>query len=194
MKMFDRVAIACDQGHLDVALSIRAALELFRLRVDFHFCVQKRNILDFLAGQIPRAEYVVLCAFGSDSRAPIEEISMGMDAVDLIEGKWTGVRVPLTPENIPTLVNLPGRTVINLGCNSGLEPFANAFLEAGCKAYVGPDGPVDQDAAALFAISFFYHLLSSERDPSLACGDEEAVQRAAALGTEMRTDKWNQCA
>jgi hypothetical protein len=69
---------------------------------------------------------------------------------------------------------------------SGREPIARAFLDAGCKAYIAPLTPVDQDSDALFIIGFFYHLLSEERDPTLACADEEAVRRAASIDTAFK--------
>lgn len=188
MKMFDPVVIACDQGSLDLGIALRGMLELFRLRAYLHFCVQKRNVLDFLGGKIPESEYVVLCSHGLGSRGdePPDEMKMGFHVVGKIEGKWEGVEVALTPKNIPELVNLPGRKVLALGCANGREPLARAFLESGCKAYIGAVEPVDQDSTTLFAITFFYHLLSSERDPALKCTDKEAVERARSVDVDFR--------
>jgi hypothetical protein len=64
MRMFEPVVIACDPSTLDLAQGMRAALEAFRLRVYLHFCVQKRNVLDVLAGRVPECRYVVLCCHG----------------------------------------------------------------------------------------------------------------------------------
>lgn len=181
MRMFDPVLIACDQGTLDIATAIRSALELFRLRVYLHFCVQKRNVLDVLAGRIPDSEYVVLCCGGG--HAP-DGAKMAFSVVDQVDGEWKEAEVALTPANIPELVSLRGRTVVALGCAVGVEAIAQAFLDSGCRAYVGPVRAVDQDSTALFAIAFFYHLLSPERDPKLTCAEEEAVRRARAVDRE----------
>jgi len=190
MRMFDSVVVACDQGSLDVALAVRGALELFRLTVHLYFCVQKRNVLDLLGGKIPDADHVVLCSHGLGSEgSPDEsgaEMRMGFLVVDEVDGKWQKVEVALTPGNIPDLVRLPGRTVVSLGCASGREPIAKAFLQCGCRGYAGPVLPVNQDSTALFAIAFFYYLLSSDRDASLKCGEAEAAQRAGALDTGFR--------
>jgi hypothetical protein len=90
--MFDSVAIACDQWSLDVATAIRAALELFRLCVHFYFCVQKRNVVDFLAGGIPPCDYVVLCTHGIDTEkidvASPDSHQAGFQVVDEIDREW----------------------------------------------------------------------------------------------------------
>jgi hypothetical protein len=193
VKMFDSVAMACVGHDLDVAMAIRASLELFGLRVHFHLCVQKRNVVDFLRGDIPDSEYVILCSGGHHTGekgwiAPGEDqvgLTFG-DLVEQVDGEWESVKFFLRPDNIRDYVKLPGRTVICNGCNTGHESLARAFLETGCKAYVGPTRSVDQDSTAIFTIAFFYHLLSSERDPSLQCSDEEAVQRAASLDRHLR--------
>lgn len=182
--MFDPVVIGTDTGALDLALAIRSTLELFRLRVYMHWCVQRRNALDFFAGKIPDSEYVVLCCHGLGSSGAPEEMKMGFcDLSDQVEGKWVGAEFALTPANIPELVKFPGRTVIAVGCGAGRESLARAFLDSGCRAYIGPDGDSDQDSAALFVIAFFYHLLAQERDPSVKWTEREAADLAASFDT-----------
>jgi len=186
MRMFESVVMACDQGSWDIGMAVRGALELFRLRVYMHYLAQKRNALDFLAGRIPESEYVVLCSHGMGplcDTGPADDMRMGfVRLVDQVDGKWQGAELALTPENIPDLVSLPGRKVISLGCESGREPLARAFLASGCSAYIAPVATVDQDADALFAIAFFYHLLREERD-GVRVTDREAVALAAAVDT-----------
>ena len=114
MKMFEPVVIACDQTSLDLALPIRAALELYRLRAYLHFCVQKRNVLDFFAGRIPESKYVVLCGHGQIS----------FHVVDEVDGRWKEVELRVVPENVPELVRLPGRRIVSTGCGNGTEALA----------------------------------------------------------------------
>lgn len=183
--------IACDPPSLDVTMAVRSSLELFRLRVHLYFCVQKRNVLDLLAGNVADAQYVVLCCggFGLEQSEVADATQMGIEfarLVDFVDGRWQEVTVRLTPADIRALVKLPGRTVISMGCMSGREPIAKAFLDTGCKAYIAPVRPVDQDSDALFVIGFFYHLLSQERDPSMACTEEEAVRRAASIDMDFK--------
>lgn len=188
--MFDRVTVACDTSSRDVGGAIRASLELFRLHVYFHWCVQKRNVIDLLEGRTPETQYLVLCSHGlgstdrSDEAA--EEMRMGFHVVADERGQWEEIEFALTPESIPTMVHLPGRRVLALGCGNGREPLARAFLDAGCASYMGADEPVDQDSTAMFAIAFFYHLLTAERDPSQSCTEREAFERAVAFDPESR--------
>ncbi len=186
MQMFETVVLVCDQYTLDIALAIRSMLELFRLRAHLLFCVQKQNVLDALAGEMPEADHVVLCAGRTDLEGSPEEVKLGFQVVDQIDGQWQEVAVVLTPESIRHLIKLPGRTVISLGCQAGCKPLAEAFLDTGCKAYVGSASPVDQDAVAMFTTAFFYHLLRGERDRTLTCTEAEAVQMAAGLDDRCR--------
>jgi len=188
MKMFDPVVIACDPWSLDLGVAIRGALELFCLRAYLVFCLEEQNVLDFLGGKIPESEYVVLCShgLGSEGDEPPEKMKMGFFLPDKSGRERYGVEFPLTIKNIPQIVNLPGRKVLALGCANGREPLAKAFLESGCKAYIGADEGVDQDSGPLFAINFFYHLLSSKRDPALKCTDQEAVERARSIDVDFR--------
>ena len=181
MKLFDPVCIVCDPTMLDIAHALRDALEFFRLRVHFYFCNQKRNVLDFLAGDIPPSQYVILCCGGV---IPPDPPTLRFKSlVDLIDGRWQEVALDLTPASVPELVKLTDRTVLAYGCCTGDEALAQAFLDSGCRACIAPAGPLDQDAALLFPVSFFYHLLRAEREPGLSYTDEEAAKLAAAADT-----------
>jgi len=188
MKMFESVVMAYDQYTMDVAMAVRAPLELFRLNVYAHFCVQKRNIVDFLAGGVPESEYVVLCSHGLGSAGceDADRMKVGFRVVDQVDGKWEETEFALTPRNIRQYVKLTGRTVIALGCGNGREPLAKAFLDAGCRAYAGAVRPVVEDSTAMFAIAFFYHLLSSDRDSSMSCTERRAAELAVGFDPESK--------
>ena len=185
MEMFDSVVIGCYPSTQDIGMAVRGALELFRLNAYMHYCVQKRNVVDFLAGGVPESDYVVLCCGGAnDTRldAPMSEMKIVfLNLVEQVEGKWGPTELVLTPETIGEYVMLEGRTVITLGCGTGREPIARAFLDAGCKGYIGPVDAIDQDATALFTIGFFYHLLQHTRPGMERISDEEAVKQAGGI-------------
>ena len=54
MQMFDSVVVAYGPSTFDLAMPIRAMLELQRLYVHVYYCCQKQNLLDVLSGKIPR--------------------------------------------------------------------------------------------------------------------------------------------
>ena len=191
MKMFDSVVIGCDPTALDIAGAIRGALELFRLRVHLYHLVQKRNVTEFLAGHIPESEYVVIAAHGAGrldgAVDPPEDMGLTfMTVVDQVDGNWQGEDYVVSPAAIEKHVHLPDRTVLALGCRAGRKPIAEAFLRTGCRAYMGAANYVDQDSCAMFAIAFFYHLLSHERDANVRHSDRDAWQKAAAFDPETR--------
>ena len=192
MELSNSVVIACHQGHADVAQVIRVVLELFQLglsfRVHFHLCVRKSDVLELLGGHISDSQYVVLCVGGNNTMD--EPMKMVFNVVDEVGGEESPAQVVLTPENVPELVRLPGRTVIALGCGTGREPFAESFLKAGCGAYIGPEGPVDQDSDTMFTIAFFYYLLRGAVDPTVSFTVEEAARKAADLDRESREGTW----
>jgi hypothetical protein len=193
LRYFDSVVIACNHEFFDIAVALRAMLECFNLRVHLYYCVQKRQLLDALTGNVPASKYfVLLCHGGGDENVPIEspeDLVLFLKVIDEIPGRtgeWEECELRLTPENIPQLVKLEEHTLITVACGSGREPLVKAFLQAGCAAYIAPIKPLDDTAALQFVNAFFYHLLVSERDPALSCTEEEAVKRAAALDIDFQ--------
>ena len=184
IRLFDPVVIICDRSMHDTALAVRGVLESFCLQPLLYRCVQQRNVLDALAGQIPPSEYVVLACHGvpEENRLFFTVVQEVADQQDV----WGNSECSLTPANIPDLVQLPSRTIVSLACGSGRDPVARAFLAAGCRAFSGPLGTPDMDAALMHTCAFFYHLLAAEHDPALHHSEREAAMRAVAFDAESR--------
>jgi hypothetical protein len=148
--------------------------------------VQRRNVLDVLGSRIPDSEYVVLALRSCVAYPSQLDDPNTSTVVEEVAGQWQPWRLDLTLDTIRGLVGLEGRKVVNVVCGRGDPQVAQAFLDAGCSAYIGADGGVDQDACALFTIGFFYHLLSAERHESLVTTNEEAVAVALAAAADTR--------
>jgi hypothetical protein len=153
--------------------------------------VQKGEALAFLAGARPVCQYLVLGGHGTGSdeepRIPFEVVDQANSDPRAVDG-WGPVSLDLTPESIPELVRGGRETIIAGGCGAGRTPLADAFLEAGFNAVIGPtERYVDADSALLFVIGFFYFVLAADRDlaPS-AYSDEEAVKRASRLDPDFK--------
>ncbi|MGI4788081.1 MAG: hypothetical protein ACRYFS_04445 [Janthinobacterium lividum] len=193
MKMYKSVVICCDKSAkiFQDATAIRAALEAFGLRVHLYDLAQKRSALELLAGMMPECDYVILlCHGGVDSNG---EAQLNLKVVDQADGDyenpngWELVTLSLTPTNIPEYVKGMGRTLVCCSCGAGQEPFAQAFLEAGYKGYIAPQGNyINANAAMIFVIAFFYHLLTESRidDEPTKLTDQEAVSLASALDAD----------
>ena len=173
-----------------LANGIRSVLESQGLNVHFYNLMQKRSVLQFLAGQVPETQYTVICCHGGGSLETGKEMSFQVihQKDDDYENpnNWERVTFGLTPANIPQCVQGKGRTIISIACGSGQEDFAQAFLAAGCHAYIAPQGDyVDSNASVLFVAGFFYHLLAEARGSQPKTYTiEEAVQRAAAMDAD----------
>jgi hypothetical protein len=197
MKSFGPpIAMVGDCNSIEHASALRAALEVFRLRVDLYRMVQRRHLLAFLAGQRIPYDYTVL---GGHGTGPDDAPKLIMEVVDQVAGDheadtgWEPVLVELTPQTIPKLVHATGGTLVCGGCGAGRPPLADAFLAAGYDAYIGAVQPyIDAESAFLFTVGFFYFALGEDRGPdAVAYSDAEAVERAAALDPEFRYGtKW----
>jgi len=181
MEMFEPVVVA--YGGPDVfnlAMPIRAMLELYHLYVHMYYCCQKRNVLDVLAGKIPDADYVVLV--GGGWKDPREGSYLVFhDLVEEVDGEWRGLDLKLHPDDIRKTVKLQGRTVVSVGCKTGSEALAEAFLDSGCRAYIGPTEEIDEDCTTMFVCAFFHYLTVEGRD---RLGEREAVERARPMDSQ----------
>ena len=185
MKPFDSVVIGSARDTFAEAQAMRAALESFLLNVHLYWFRQKRNLMDFLAGHVADADYVVLCCHGSPCvEGDLDTTRLRVhNLVEEIDGRWESATVNLSPDDIREMVRLPGRTVITQGCGTGVEPIAHAFLDAGCRAYIGPIRPADQDAGPLFVSAFFYFLLRPSTDPRVDMTERRAAELSANIDT-----------
>lgn len=185
MMLFDEVTIVTDERMAESALALRATLEAYRLRVTFHRLVQRRQALEVLT-QL-RSDWIVLMSHGrtlDDGTPSIYFSVVGNDADDSepVEA-WYPSILDLTAGNIPDIFSGVRGSVISPACGGGRRELADAFLAAGCSAYVAArETYLDTTAAVLFIASLFYFLLAEDRDLApRAYGLSEAVERARAV-------------
>lgn len=193
MKLFESVIVVCDQGAgiLKMASAIRTVLESFALNVFFFDLIQKRQALEFFGGEmsLPHTDYTILCCHGNAKEDMVaEDMQINLAVVDQTDGDyasasgWEKVGINLTPKNIPQIVKNAHGTLICAVCGAGQQPFADAFLQSGYKAYIAPRTDyVDADAAIIFISTFFYFLMAEDRDYSSAHYNEAEATRLASL-------------
>lgn len=172
MQLFDRVAIVVDQHFTEHATALRAFLESMRLRVDVYRIVQDRNVYDFFENHAHRYAYTVIQCHGTgdDSLPSIDLTSVRpLTSKDYSsQGEWEPITVGLSPTTVGQIIAGRGRgTLISLACGSGRTALGRAMLEQGYDTYIGPSKPyIDTDATMIFAMNYFYALLSNDRDYS----------------------------
>ena len=168
LRLFTRVAIACDRTMLKDAHALRGMLEAFGLQVDFYYFVQKRQILDFFAQPRKLRLYgYLLPRFWCETA---EDMHLRLEVVDQEDGDydtpgdegWDHVVVELTPAKIAEYVQNREGTLLSTACGSGREPLAEAFLKSGYQSYIAPIHPddpkeiyVDLDSSLVFFYQFF---------------------------------------
>lgn len=126
--------------------ALRGMLEYFGYRVDMHWIGSRKEFVELLGGKIPTNDLVILVCHGDDSgvlfTCPDER--------------------PMTPDEVGRCASLDGKTVVSLGCHTGSQSFADAFLSAGARAYVAPSGAPYGNTAVLFATHLCYELHNKE--------------------------------
>jgi hypothetical protein len=122
------------------AVALRSVLECFNYRVEVHWVGSRQQFLEILCGNVPTFRYVVLSCHGEDDSILVPN------------------ERPVSAAELSNLVQLPERIVVNLGCRTGTEALAAAFLGGGCDAYIAPTDHVKGNAAMMFAIHLFYFL------------------------------------
>ncbi len=167
MKLFSRVAIVCDHTAemLQMANALRAMLESFALRVDFHHLIQKRQVVEFFGEATPRCDYTVIFTHGDEGKHLTFHVVDQADGDYEVTHGWESVEFALTPADIAEHVRGPKGALISVACGGGRGTLPQAFLAAGYDTYVGADADyIDSDACLLFTSGLFYFLLAEDRD------------------------------
>ncbi|QBD83463.1 hypothetical protein EPA93_13410 [Ktedonosporobacter rubrisoli] len=143
--------------------TIRVALEGFGIKVNRFPVGRAQHAINVLSGEEATAPYVLLAMHGDYDQLLLPALAPEIEATERFHGA-------LTPQDLHSFVDLPGRIVISLGCETGTPNLARAFLDHGCIAYIGPEGAPFGYASMFVPIFLFYELTEGR---SLA----EAVER-----------------
>lgn len=189
MKLFSTVAIVTDHTMVEDASALRAVLEAFSVRVEFFRLVQRPQVLSFFQ-QEQQQDYTIIFCHGNGE--PPGDLHLALKVVDQKDGDyeapegWAPTTVKVTPAFVKE--NIRGRvgTLISTACGSGRRPLADAFIDAGYNSYIAPVEPYyNSQAGIAFLTSFFYLLLSEDRDyAEIKYSEVEAVQAAVELDSE----------
>lgn len=129
------------------SVALRSVLEYFGCRVDTHWVGSRKEFIGILTGTIPTTNFLILSCHGDE------------DA-----GMYTcPEEKPLKPQELQCIAKLHGKTVLSLGCATGTDAFARAFLRSGCKAYIAPEGYPFGNSSLIFAIHLCYQMLQHKK-------------------------------
>jgi hypothetical protein len=139
------------------AYALRSALEWFGAQVTLHLVGQASDIVRILGDGGSHSNNIVLMCHGNDEGLILPELAPALEA----EQPYHGV---LTPGDIGAFAHLPGSVVLNTGCSLGAPAFAEAFLQAGVRAYIGARGDPHGSSSLFYAIHFYYERIFAGRD------------------------------
>ena len=152
------VALVCGPDCDMDTQAIRAALEYFGARVFMYWIGRPSDFIAVLSGEdiFPDTDLIILNFHGDEGQFVMPELGESVYE----EGEPRG---DFGPAEIRRFAKLNGRTVLANGCDLGNGELAQAFLECGCKTYIGPDDYPDGNAALMFALRFGYELIQNKK-------------------------------
>jgi hypothetical protein len=152
------------------ALALRGVLEYWGVRVNIHFVATANQLIQVLDGSLSLAETIILMCHGVEAGLYLPELAPEFAAQQRYQRA-------ISAANFREFLRLPDKVVINTGCSLGTPDYAAAFLEGGCRVYIGADGDPEGNAALFYALHLFYahycqgqpltdaHAAASRHDP-----------------------------
>lgn len=153
------------------ARPLRDALEVFGLRINYLPVGQPRHLVAALGGSRPVAPFVVICCHGDEGHILMDDLADELTRFQPFTGD-------VGPSQVRAYFRLQGSVVLVTGCDTGRPALAAAFLDAGARAYLAPDG-APFGYASIFAPLFLFYELTELRTL------EQAVARLRAHDGEL---------
>ncbi|WP_334077188.1 delta-aminolevulinic acid dehydratase [Paenibacillus sanfengchensis] len=152
-KPLMNVALVCGPDNDMEMQAMRAALELFGVRVFTYWIGRPDDLISVLNGEdlYPGTDLIVLHFHGDEGKMIMPEL--GEDVYE--DGEPRG---DFGPDEIRRYAKLEGKTVFGNGCTLGDPALARAFLDGGCRIYIGPDDYPEGNAALMFMLRLFYEM------------------------------------
>ena len=158
-------ACVAGQGDNEASL-VRQLLESLGLAVELYGIGQARHLASVLHGDglggIP--DFLIITGHGEEGAIIVPECAEEIERLQPFHRL-------MTPAHVRAHFTLTGSTVLSLGCTTGSDEMADAFLAAGAKAFAGPSGYPDASDAIVFTHLLFHGLAQGAEI-------EAAVQRA----------------
>ncbi|MGM1046676.1 MAG: delta-aminolevulinic acid dehydratase [Bacillota bacterium] len=154
--------------------AIRNTLEYFGARVFTYWIGRPSDFMDVLSGNdlYSDTDMIVLNFHGDEDGFIMPELGEDVYEADEPRGNFG-------PDDVRTFARLDGKIVIGNGCMLGAPTLAQAFLERGCKTYIGPDDYPDGNSALMYVYRFFYEVIQNKKSVN------EAHQIARTMDEEM---------
>jgi len=157
------------------AAAIRAGLEAFGLRTSLFICGLDANVWDVLEGKIPDCDYIIFDCHGYEGKLLFEVMSIGKAGFQ---------QLTVGSEDVSSRAHLQNSFVISTACTTGTPELANAFFDAGCRGFIGPNGCPHIHVGFLFVLQFYRHLLQHIGINNSQFSEKEALAAARQFDTD----------
>lgn len=149
-------------------IALRGALEYFGYTPTVHWLGSISQFQELVSGKVPLDDLIVFSAHGCD------EGFYGTDnAVALLSD---------------LKINLKDKTVLSLGCVTGKEHFAQAFMKGGVKNYIAPVSYPEGNSSLIFALTFLWKLqINEDVLQSWQSGQDLLIDKADAFQCYQKT-------
>ncbi|KKO54041.1 hypothetical protein [Paenibacillus sp. DMB20] len=152
------IALVCGPDCDMETQAMRNTFEFFGARVFTYWIGRPNDFISVLNGEdlYPDTDMIVLNFHGDEGNFIMPEL--GEEVYEDGEPKGDfGV------EEIKRYAKLEGKVVFGNGCSLGEPVLARAFLDGGCRVYIGPDDYPDGNAALMFMQRLFYEIIQNNR-------------------------------
>lgn len=157
--------ISIDTGH--ECHAIRLAAEYWDFVVGATWVGNSQQIVDYFATS-PKHDIIILSGHGDERGLLLPELDVE------IQPRYPYNTV-IRAEDFRSFLRLDGAIVLSLACLGGLPALADAFLDRGARAYIGPIDYLTGSAALMYALDFLYTYQHHGRD--LVAAHQQAAQQ-----------------
>jgi hypothetical protein len=165
------VDLICINDALE-AVALRAALDWWNIEGRLHLIGKASDLVALLNGSYLLSQNIALLCHATIEGIVLPELAEEI-AINEPYNKF------LSAPNIAEFTKLSGAAVLNTGCITGTQGFADAFLLNGAAHYIAPSDYPSGNASLFFALSFYYYHLAKEMNV------EEAFRRSRNSEEEM---------
>ncbi|RAL24077.1 delta-aminolevulinic acid dehydratase [Thermoflavimicrobium daqui] len=157
------------------AYAIRSTLEYFGARVFTYWIGRPNDFIDVLSGKdlYPMTDYIILNFHGDEGKFIMPELEESIYEENEPKEDFGDLE-------IRRYTDLKEKIVIGNGCTLGDTRLAQAFLDQGCKIYIGPDDYPFGNVALMFVLRFFYEIIQNKK-----CV-KESFEIAQSMDQELR--------
>ena len=149
MHMNKTVAIISIEGGLGDEL--RCVLEYYGYLVVMHYTGRPQRFIELLQGKmITKFDFIIIDCHGDDGDIIMQELHESIYFPDEPRGNF-GIN------EINKYLSWKDTCIINIGCSTGVEKMAKAFVKNN-NIYIAPNDDIEGDSDLVFVVLFFYYL------------------------------------